>query len=136
MTLSLRRLENFYGCPYDFVEIFDGPQRESFSLGRFCSSTTSVFTSSSNRLTVVFHSDAIITNIGFYATYESLVQDENDTGRSFGRLGPGPCLVSVAGSDGRLCAWSLGIGKGFPCSLVYPRDPPGESGWTPNTAVE
>ncbi|XP_039726822.1 deleted in malignant brain tumors 1 protein-like [Pteropus medius] len=73
------RLENFYGCPYDFVEIFDGPQSESFSLGRFCSSTTSVFTSSLNRLTVVFHSDAIITNIGFHATYESLVQDENDT---------------------------------------------------------
>lgn len=98
--MSLHRLESFYGCPYDFIEIFDGPQSESLSLGRFCSSTTSVFTSSLNRLTVVFHSDAIITNIGFYATYESLVQDENDTGRSSGRLGPGPCLVLVAGSDG------------------------------------
>uniref|UniRef100_A0A8D2AIB4 SRCR domain-containing protein n=1 Tax=Sciurus vulgaris TaxID=55149 RepID=A0A8D2AIB4_SCIVU len=27
-------MENFYGCPYDFIEIFDGPQSESFSLGR------------------------------------------------------------------------------------------------------
>nr|KAF6456920.1 hypothetical protein HJG63_011553 [Rousettus aegyptiacus] len=79
LTFEVVKLESFYGCPYDFIEIFDGPQSESLSLGRFCSSTTSVFTSSLNRLTVVFHSDAIITNVGFYATYESLVQDENDT---------------------------------------------------------
>ncbi|XP_008569343.1 PREDICTED: putative ZP domain-containing protein [Galeopterus variegatus] len=72
-------MENFYGCPYDFIEIFDGPQSESSSLGRFCSQTTPIFTSSSNRLTVVFHSDAIVTNIGFYASYESLVQDEDVT---------------------------------------------------------
>ncbi|XP_019524709.1 PREDICTED: deleted in malignant brain tumors 1 protein [Hipposideros armiger] len=79
LTFEVLKLENFYGCPYDFLEIFDGPQSESLSLGRFCSSTTPIFTSSSNRLTVVFHSDAIITNIGFYATYESLVPDENNT---------------------------------------------------------
>ncbi|KAM5243317.1 scavenger receptor cysteine-rich domain-containing protein DMBT1 isoform 1-T1 [Hipposideros larvatus] len=79
LIFEVLKLENFYGCPYDFLEIFDGPQSESLSLGRFCSSTTPIFTSSSNRLTVVFHSDAIITNIGFYATYESLVPDENNT---------------------------------------------------------
>ena len=65
---------------YDFIEIFDGPQSESFSLGRFCSGTTLVFTSSANRLTVVFQSDAIVTNVGFSASYESLLQDENNTG--------------------------------------------------------
>ncbi|XP_062957686.1 deleted in malignant brain tumors 1 protein [Cynocephalus volans] len=79
LKFAVVRMENFYGCPYDFIEIFDGPQSESSSLGRFCSQTTPIFTSSSNRLTVVFHSDAIITNIGFYASYESLVQDEDDT---------------------------------------------------------
>ncbi|XP_055976307.1 deleted in malignant brain tumors 1 protein-like [Sorex fumeus] len=79
LTFDVVKMENFYGCPYDFIEIFDGPQSESFSLGRFCSGTTPIFTSSSNRLTVVFHSDAIVTNIGFFASYESLVQDENDT---------------------------------------------------------
>ena len=88
MISYLHRMENFFGCPYDFIEIFDGPQSESFSLGRFCSGTTPVFTSSSNRLTVVFHSDAIVTNMGFFASYESLVQDENNTGRSFGHFGP------------------------------------------------
>lgn len=106
MIWLLHRLENVYGCPYDFIEIFDGPQSESFSLGRFCSNATPIFTSSSNRLTVVFHSDAIITNIGFYATYESLVQDENDTGRSFGHLSPWPCLVMVVRLDGRACLGS------------------------------
>ncbi|XP_013358475.1 PREDICTED: deleted in malignant brain tumors 1 protein [Chinchilla lanigera] len=79
LTFEVIKLENFYGCPYDFIEIFDGPQSESFSLGRFCSRATPIFTSSSNQMTVVFHSDAIFTNIGFYASYESLVQDENDT---------------------------------------------------------
>ncbi|XP_074140965.1 putative DMBT1-like protein [Sminthopsis crassicaudata] len=81
LTFEVLKMENFYGCPYDFVEVFDGPQSTSFSLGRFCSSTTPIFTSSSNSMTVVFHSDAIITNIGFYASYYSLVQDENDSGR-------------------------------------------------------
>ncbi|XP_042763742.1 deleted in malignant brain tumors 1 protein-like, partial [Panthera leo] len=79
LTFDVVKMENFFGCPYDFIEIFDGPQSESFSLGRFCSGTTPVFTSSSNRLTVVFHSDAIVTNMGFFASYESLVQDENNT---------------------------------------------------------
>lgn len=90
MIALLHRLEKFYGCPYDFIEVFDGPQRESFSLGRFCSGTTPIFTSSSNHLTVVFHSDALVTNMGFYASYESVVQDENNTGRCFGSFGPGP----------------------------------------------
>ncbi|XP_070924808.1 scavenger receptor cysteine-rich domain-containing protein DMBT1 [Macaca nemestrina] len=80
LTFEVVKMENFYGCPYDFIEIFDGPQSESFLLGRFCSRKIPIFTSSYNRMSVVFHSDAIITNIGFYASYESLVQDENDTG--------------------------------------------------------
>ncbi|XP_070337652.1 scavenger receptor cysteine-rich domain-containing protein DMBT1-like isoform X7 [Equus asinus] len=79
LTFAVVKMENFYGCPYDFIEIFDGSQSESSSLGRFCSGAMPIFTSSSNRLTVVFHSDAIITNIGFHASYESLMQDENGT---------------------------------------------------------
>ncbi|XP_076980579.1 scavenger receptor cysteine-rich domain-containing protein DMBT1-like [Tamandua tetradactyla] len=79
LTFEVVKMENFYGCPYDFIEIFDGPQSESFSLGRFCAGTIPIFTSSSNHMTVVFHSDAIITNIGFFASYESVVQDENNT---------------------------------------------------------
>ncbi|KAL4698860.1 hypothetical protein H8959_011517 [Pygathrix nigripes] len=96
----LYRMENFYGCPYDFIEIFDGPQSKSFSLGRFCSRKIPIFTSSYNRMSVVFHSDAIITNIGFYASYESLVQDENDTGASFSP-GSGSILLDDVNCTGR-----------------------------------
>lgn len=108
-------MENFYGCPYDFIEIFDGPQSESFSLGRFCSGATPIFTSSSNRLTVVFHSDAIVTNIGFYASYESLVQDENGTGR------PKASQPLPQARPGRAPA------RNFPGYLAYPQDAPAES---------
>lgn len=116
--LFLHRLENFYGCPYDFIEVFDGPQSESFSLGRFCSGATPTFTSSSNRLTVVFHSDAIVTNMGFYASYESIVQDEINTGKSFGHFVPGPAWWK-ARVGGQL-RQDTRDGQGSPPSLIYP----------------
>lgn len=113
-AVSFHRMENFYGCPYDFIEIFDGPPSESFSLGKFCSGITPVFVSSANRMRVVFHSDAIITNSGFHASYESLVQDENDTGRSL--------IISVPSQgrelDGQLRRVETGDPQGgLSCSL-------------------
>ncbi|KAM7329238.1 hypothetical protein ACRRTK_010851 [Alexandromys fortis] len=56
----------------------DEVKSKSFSLGRFSSETIPVFTSSSSHMIMVFHSDDIVTKIGFYASYESLLQDEKD----------------------------------------------------------
>ena len=82
--LTLRyhlRLEDVYGCPYDFLEVFDGRQGASSSLGRFCAGAELSFLSSANIMTVVFRSDAVVTNTGFYARYKATQPDEREGGR-------------------------------------------------------
>ncbi|XP_033616583.1 putative DMBT1-like protein, partial [Fukomys damarensis] len=75
------KLEDIYGCPYDFVEVFDGWQAASLSMGRFCAGRELTFLSSSNIMTAVFRSDGMITNTGFYALYNIVQQDESESGR-------------------------------------------------------
>ncbi|XP_054838249.1 deleted in malignant brain tumors 1 protein-like [Eublepharis macularius] len=57
-------------CSYDYVEVFDG-HLSSNSLGRFCSASFQTFISSSNILTVQFHSDYSVTRRGFNAIYST-----------------------------------------------------------------
>ncbi|XP_072828151.1 scavenger receptor cysteine-rich domain-containing protein DMBT1 isoform X4 [Vicugna pacos] len=79
LTIPSLKLEDSHGCPYDFVEVFDGRQVASLSMGRFCAGTKLTFLSSSNIMTAVFRSDAIITNTGFYAVYSAIQQDERES---------------------------------------------------------
>ncbi|XP_017714103.1 PREDICTED: LOW QUALITY PROTEIN: putative DMBT1-like protein [Rhinopithecus bieti] len=72
------KLEDISGCPYDFIEVFDGRQAASLSMGRFCAGAELTFLSSSNIMTAVFRSDAMITNTGFYALYNTIQQDERE----------------------------------------------------------
>ncbi|XP_032346616.1 putative DMBT1-like protein isoform X2 [Camelus ferus] len=80
LTIPSLKLEHSHGCPYDFIEVFDGRQVASLSMGRFCAGTKLTFLSSSNIMTAVFRSDAMITSTGFYAVYSAIHQDERESG--------------------------------------------------------
>uniref|UniRef100_A0A8C3XGN5 Deleted in malignant brain tumors 1 protein n=1 Tax=Cyanoderma ruficeps TaxID=181631 RepID=A0A8C3XGN5_9PASS len=58
-------------CLSDYVEIYDGPLHTSRLLGKVCSGYYRSYTSSSNLLTVRFHSNSRYTYRGFQANYYS-----------------------------------------------------------------
>ncbi|XP_059158902.1 mucin-like protein [Physella acuta] len=58
------------GCPYDYLEIYDGPSMDSDSIGQYCNDeVTGVISSSSNSLFLSFTSDESVNEKGFLATY-------------------------------------------------------------------
>uniref|UniRef100_A0A8C8A8U4 CUB and zona pellucida-like domain-containing protein 1 n=1 Tax=Otus sunia TaxID=257818 RepID=A0A8C8A8U4_9STRI len=65
------------GCNNDYIEIYDGPPKTSPLLGRICSNSHLTYTSSSNFMTVRFHSDSRYSNRGFHAEYQSFPADQN-----------------------------------------------------------
>ncbi|CAM4595047.1 unnamed protein product [Caretta caretta] len=78
ITLSFRDISTEGGrCQYDYIEIYDGPLYTSPLLGKICSGSYLTYTSSSNLMTVRFHSNSIITNRGFRATYYTVPADQN-----------------------------------------------------------
>ncbi|NXK21221.1 DMBT1 protein, partial [Arenaria interpres] len=66
-------------CQYDYVEVYDGPPHSSPLLGRLCSGSFPTYTSSSNMMSVRFHSDSRYTFRGFQAHYSSISADHNTT---------------------------------------------------------
>ncbi|NXL06619.1 DMBT1 protein, partial [Mesembrinibis cayennensis] len=66
-------------CQYDYVEVYDGPPHSSPLLGRLCSGSFPTYISSSNMMTVRFHSDSRYTFRGFQAHYSSVPADHNTT---------------------------------------------------------
>ncbi|XP_029466616.1 deleted in malignant brain tumors 1 protein-like [Rhinatrema bivittatum] len=69
-------METTPSCIYDFVAIYDA----SLLLGKVCDNSMATFTSSSNRMSVLFVSDFSIQATGFYATYRSVPRLNNSTG--------------------------------------------------------
>jgi hypothetical protein len=56
-------------CDYDYLEIFDGLQSNTSSLGKYCSVEPNEIVSSSNTLVLVFMTDASVNGRGFKANY-------------------------------------------------------------------
>ena len=79
-------------CRFDFVEIKDGPR----ILERLCGKLAKrSFTSSGNKMTVRFHSDASLTSKGFSATWERLNPNQPSLPQK-----PTPPYDNGYGSDG------------------------------------
>lgn len=64
-------------CNYDYVEIFDGPDMTSPSLGKFCNTTGApgLITSSGNALTVKVYTDVSTVNNGFTGNWNCIQDD-------------------------------------------------------------
>uniref|UniRef100_A0A8C0IXZ7 Uncharacterized protein n=1 Tax=Chelonoidis abingdonii TaxID=106734 RepID=A0A8C0IXZ7_CHEAB len=81
VTLSFSDIEDISQqggtCQYDYIEIYDGPLHTSPLLGKICHGSYLSYTSSSNLMTVRFHSDSSVTNRGFRADYYIIPADQN-----------------------------------------------------------
>ncbi|XP_072197065.1 scavenger receptor cysteine-rich domain-containing protein DMBT1 [Excalfactoria chinensis] len=64
-------------CQYDYIEVYDGPPHSSPLLGRICAGSFLTYTSSSNLMSIRFHSDSRYTSRGFRAHYSSIPADHN-----------------------------------------------------------
>ncbi|XP_029141431.1 deleted in malignant brain tumors 1 protein-like [Protobothrops mucrosquamatus] len=79
LTLQNFVLEGCDRCRCDYVEIYDGPLHTGSPLGRICYGSYHTFTSSSNMMTIKFHTDSSVTRRGFLANYYSISADQNTT---------------------------------------------------------
>ncbi|XP_027764339.1 deleted in malignant brain tumors 1 protein [Empidonax traillii] len=80
VTLTFRDIEmQSSTCQHDYIEVYDGPRHSSPLLGRLCSGSFPTFVSSSNMMTIHFHSDSRGSFRGFQAHYSSIPADHNTT---------------------------------------------------------
>ncbi|KAK1333344.1 hypothetical protein QTO34_005727 [Cnephaeus nilssonii] len=123
------RLEDIPGCPFDSVEVFDGPRIASLSLGRFCAPGAVLVISSSDIMTVVFRSDSVVTNSGFHAQFDVIPQGKGEPG------GSSSCGGVMSGAKGSFstprdpasyptdmrCVWEIRVAEGFLVFLTIQR---------------
>ncbi|XP_048481076.1 cubilin-like [Plutella xylostella] len=63
----------YFNCQYDYVELRDGPDKNSTLMGRFCGSEPpQVQTSSLNYMYIRFNSDMSVSGTGFYANFTTI----------------------------------------------------------------
>lgn len=67
-------LETHATCGYDYISVHDGAQQDSPELKKYCnSSQPESLTTSSNQVTLHFHSDDVSTDMGFQIHYNVVV---------------------------------------------------------------
>uniref|UniRef100_A0A8B9BPY4 CUB and zona pellucida like domains 1 n=1 Tax=Anser brachyrhynchus TaxID=132585 RepID=A0A8B9BPY4_9AVES len=79
IMITFRSIQLQGGCQNDYIEIYDGPPNTSPLLRRICSGYNVAYTSSSNLMTIRFHSDSRYSSSGFYAEYRSFPADQSTT---------------------------------------------------------
>uniref|UniRef100_A0A8C3C6G7 CUB domain-containing protein n=1 Tax=Cairina moschata TaxID=8855 RepID=A0A8C3C6G7_CAIMO len=52
-------------CQYDYVEVYDGPPHSSPLLGRICAGSFLTYTSSSNLMSIHFHTHEVVFNVPY-----------------------------------------------------------------------
>ncbi|KAK3090758.1 hypothetical protein FSP39_014380 [Pinctada imbricata] len=73
LTFMTFELEPHQECTYDHIEVFDGNDINSRSLGKFCGSKLPhPIESSTNQMYMVFYSDASVQRKGFHATHKTV----------------------------------------------------------------
>ncbi|KAH9509816.1 hypothetical protein Btru_045275 [Bulinus truncatus] len=72
ITLSFQSYD-VEGCPYDYIEVYDGNSTKSKLIGRYCDTIPNTIMSTGNSLHVVFTSDTSENQKGFLASYVSAV---------------------------------------------------------------
>ncbi|XP_025104451.1 dorsal-ventral patterning tolloid-like protein 1 [Pomacea canaliculata] len=72
VTFTFVDIEYSNGCPYDYVQLFDGSSTFADSLGKVCRLTSETFYSSGPSMYIRFHSDDTTTKRGFQLTYRAV----------------------------------------------------------------
>ncbi|XP_026326618.1 cubilin homolog [Hyposmocoma kahamanoa] len=110
------KLETSLRCNFDYVKIYDGPSSESRLVGKFCGNTfPKTFTSSTNKLFIVFKSDHSLSAEGFKITYETVCQ-QNIIGDSGVIKSPG---YPFTYPENRMCEYVIGTTIGKAIQLTF-----------------
>ncbi|KAI5100082.1 bone morphogenetic protein 1 isoform X1 [Silurus meridionalis] len=113
-------MESHLGCSYDYLEVYNGPNDASPSLGRFCGSKKpSPVISSTNMMFLQVFSDSLVQKHGFEASFTTdcggALKAEAEPGDLYSHAEFGEKNYSEAEE----CEWIISAEKGFGVTLVF-----------------